>query len=422
MKAYFRCILVAFIVVGAAGSGYADSVIGIDATVRSLVYCAATRTVYAGTPGSAGLTGNSIIPIDPVSGRVGKPLIVGSEPGQMVVSSDGHYLYVALDGANSIRQVDLRTWTAGPIYPIRARHMEPLPNSPQSIVISRGPGAGLGEGVAILDNGVPRAKGGSPNHFAVAYGGLRIYTYQNEISSWDFISYLQTSNGLFPTSSKNIFEGNVEIQGDGNGRIITNVEAIADPETHTILGKISGAGYADSIVPDCAVGRIFVLSGNKILIYDAARFIKLGSIDVPSGSTGLIRWGSDGFGMHTKDKVYLIRTGFVGPPLTPADLSVVETHTPAEPDINQPITYRLLVTNRGPGTATGVSVSDALPDGFDIVTETSSQGQAGFPNNVIAADLGTILPGRSATVTFAIRRNKAGTVPDVAAVRGDQPD
>ena len=45
--------------------------------------------------------------IDPVTGTVGTPIPIGSEPTVMAETSDGNYLYVGLSGANSLAQFDL---------------------------------------------------------------------------------------------------------------------------------------------------------------------------------------------------------------------------------------------------------------------------------------------------------------------------
>src|SRR4029077_1662552 len=63
-------------------------------------------------------SGNSLVAIDPVSGSVGSPLTVGSEPNRLSESSDGRYLYIGLDGAQSVTRVDLTSMQQGPVFPI----------------------------------------------------------------------------------------------------------------------------------------------------------------------------------------------------------------------------------------------------------------------------------------------------------------
>src|SRR5262249_51905079 len=58
--------------------------------------------IYASVPSSAGANGNSIPPIEPVTGTVGTSVFVGSEPGKLAASDDGSFLYVGLGGAGSV--------------------------------------------------------------------------------------------------------------------------------------------------------------------------------------------------------------------------------------------------------------------------------------------------------------------------------
>src|SRR5205807_2476078 len=83
---------------------------------NDLVYDPGTRQIYASVPSSAGSTGNSITAIDPVSGALGSPVFVGSEPDKLALSDDNQYLYVGLDGAAAVRRFDLASQTAGPQF------------------------------------------------------------------------------------------------------------------------------------------------------------------------------------------------------------------------------------------------------------------------------------------------------------------
>jgi DNA-binding beta-propeller fold protein YncE len=58
------------------------------------VYDRITQRIYASVPSSAESGGNSITAIDPVTGGLGTPLFVGSEPGRLALSNDGQSLYV----------------------------------------------------------------------------------------------------------------------------------------------------------------------------------------------------------------------------------------------------------------------------------------------------------------------------------------
>src|ERR1043165_8403281 len=85
--------------------------------VKDVVFDRNTAKFYASIPSSAGAMGNSIAKIDPATGQVENFVFVGSEPGKLALSDDGHTLYVSLDGAAAVRRFDITTQTAGQQFP-----------------------------------------------------------------------------------------------------------------------------------------------------------------------------------------------------------------------------------------------------------------------------------------------------------------
>jgi len=66
-----------------------------------------------GTFGSSSAYPNSIVDIDPVTGAIGTPISVGSEPDQIGISADGTVAYVGLNGDHGVQTVNLVARTAG---------------------------------------------------------------------------------------------------------------------------------------------------------------------------------------------------------------------------------------------------------------------------------------------------------------------
>ncbi|MBK6404558.1 MAG: DUF11 domain-containing protein [Holophagales bacterium] len=52
-----------------------------------------------------------------------------------------------------------------------------------------------------------------------------------------------------------------------------------------------------------------------------------------------------------------------------ADIAVTKGFSPASPTLGQNVTFTVTVTNNGPAAATGVVVSDYLPDGITYVSD-----------------------------------------------------
>ena len=90
----------------------------IDILSNAIAYDAKSQHIFASIPGKAGRKGNSVIPIAPQTGELEAPIPVGSEPTEMVISQDGEFLYVVLEGAREIRRVNLPNRKADLQFPI----------------------------------------------------------------------------------------------------------------------------------------------------------------------------------------------------------------------------------------------------------------------------------------------------------------
>ena len=80
-----------------------------------------------------------------------------------------------------------------------------------------------------------------------------------------------------------------------------------------------------------------------------------------------------------------------------------------------------MTTNNGPNVATGVVLSESIPDGVTLVSATSTQGSCGSTQQ-FTCQLGTLAAGGRATVTIVVIPNRAGTFSNLAAVTGNEPD
>lgn len=102
-----------------------------------------------------------------------------------------------------------------------------------------------------------------------------------------------------------------------------------------------------------------------------------------------------------------------------ADLSVRLAASPATANVGTPLTYVLTVSNAGPNTAAGVSLTNVLPAGVANVTAPGCVVSGG----VVTCDLGSLAPGASATVTVEVT-TPAGVAPltATASVGAASPD
>src|SRR5262249_33760332 len=114
----------------------------------------------------------------------------------MAISDNQQYMYVALDGAGSVRRFDLAARAAGPQFytgaPFRVNALEVLPGKPESFAVSqyRLNTAPAFESLAIYDNGARRNKivNGFGGPGAIAFGASTNEFYGND---------LEVANGFY---------------------------------------------------------------------------------------------------------------------------------------------------------------------------------------------------------------------------------
>src|SRR6185295_18247890 len=148
-----------------APQGGTPGITQITLTTKDIVYDSFRNKIYASVPSGALTNANTVVAINPLTGQIEAPLTSGSNPGSIGLSGDGHYLYVGIDDAASIRRLDLQSQTQAPEFtlgtsgsgnPNQAAEIEVLPGQPESVAVSIAELGVTHEGVAIFDNGTQR--------------------------------------------------------------------------------------------------------------------------------------------------------------------------------------------------------------------------------------------------------------------------
>jgi uncharacterized repeat protein (TIGR01451 family) len=105
-----------------------------------------------------------------------------------------------------------------------------------------------------------------------------------------------------------------------------------------------------------------------------------------------------------------------------ADVGVSVTDSPDPATPAAPITYAVVVSNTGPSSASGVTVTQAVSAGGLIVAATASQGSCVTHGPKASCTLGTL--GRDSTATVAVRvlTTGPGQLVFAATVTGVEPD
>ena len=86
--------------------------------------------------------------------------------------------------------------------------------------------------------------------------------------------------------------------------------------------------------------------------------------------------------------------------LTPqsADLSLVKTISDTTPNVGDTITFTITVSNAGPNDATGVAVSDLVPDGYGSISNISSGGS--LAGSTVSWSGLSVVSGAATVMTF----------------------
>jgi uncharacterized repeat protein (TIGR01451 family) len=115
-------------------------------------------------------------------------------------------------------------------------------------------------------------------------------------------------------------------------------------------------------------------------------------------------------------------------PAGSANLKLTKSDSPDPARVGANLTYTIGVENLGPSPATGVTVTDNLPRGVDLVSATGPAGACAAQGGKVTCAIGSLNPvgvnygGVQAQVTIVVVPRTAGTIRNTATVKGDQKD
>lgn len=330
------------------------SVQSLTLSTNDLVFDSTRGVIYA-TLNPTGDAGNSVVTIDPTSAKVTGALAVGGLPSVLAISDDGSALYVGVntpagppalfpgvDGADSVRRIDLASMTPGPavslgsnaISKLTAGRIVAVPRSSTRYVVSlRQPGftpdfAGLAlyDGDTLISQ--LDAFYGSGDSIAFADPSTLFGCSDGEDPS-ELIEYnVTTAITPAPGAKVNgLLTGGLLTRIAFNGGwIFTNNGQTVSAKTFALVGT-----YNDSIiatfpnnaaaVPDPDGADVWFLRTTDsfspgLLDFDRTTFqlrrtISLAPLTVDSdlaNATALVQWSPTGFAFKTYSKVYVMTT------------------------------------------------------------------------------------------------------------------
>jgi uncharacterized repeat protein (TIGR01451 family) len=115
---------------------------------------------------------------------------------------------------------------------------------------------------------------------------------------------------------------------------------------------------------------------------------------------------------------------FLLPGAVTADLALTKSDSPDPVKGGQNLTYTIVVTNNGPGTATGVVMTDPLPKNAGFASASTTRGScAAKPDKTsVVCNLGDLANGASATITIVVKSPTKGPISNTASVTSTSTD
>lgn len=418
---------------------------------NDIVYNATDGLLYASVPATGiGTGGNSLVGIDPVTGNIKRQIWVGTKPNKLALSTDGKQMFVGIDGAGAVAQVDLPSGSvvnqfslggAAGIYnpPYTAGFLAAVPGSPNSVAVS------AGTGITIYDSGVPRPNSSTGVGFGpIAFGSSSSILYLMNGATIEQLTVDSTgisAGATLATATNAYYQTSVQYD---NGRLYLSNGQVFDASTGTLLGTFYSTATSPAtgpVVSDSTLGRAFIgLTGysanGQVLAFDETTFNAAGNISVNAvGSQGypttfqkIVRWGQNGLALSavassftTLNQIYILQSPLVKDiSASPADLAVTLTAPPTA-STGTAISWVAKITNNGPNSASGAALTLALDSSLIINSVTASQGSCGRGAE-FTCDLGSLANGASATITVSATPTTSGTFEGSAALSSSSTD
>lgn len=319
------------ILAGVAAAAHGQTVRTLPLRASALVAEPVSGTLFAAIPADAGITGNSLVAIDPVAGTSGAPVYVGSDPTVLAASADGQFIYVGLSGASAIRRFDVAAGTAGPLYPLArvgtfdepefAHRILPVPGSPDTIVVAQGMRHSTWLNLAVYDAGVAR-----PARLAGLYDSVVLVDGSTLVASGpSSVSRIHLdASGLSVISTQSMSVGT--LVAAAGGVVFSRDGRAFDAATLSEVRRL-GLAMFDYIParPEPSQGRAYRLINGGATVYNLETFDILHTLplDVSHGEPRSWIALNGGFAYHTDLPRVVLVGDFTAPAPLPPPPSVL---------------------------------------------------------------------------------------------------
>lgn len=334
----------------------------LSLNLSSVVSVPSRKLLYASIPASATANPNTVIPIDPETGATQTPIPVGNDPRGLAASDDGSFLFVAVQGEQLIKRINLSTGSIDRTFayppasfllsrPFRAT-MQTVPGSQTSLLVYFADNNSFGGVMELFSDGgrvnsVPDLTqftiGVNVSDFAFTDAGTA-YSLPFTLASPFFNVFTIDATGLHftPVTGTNL-GGNsttgLSLISDGT-LLYTKAGQVWDPIAKTQVGSFPVTAINPTSFPslhdmvmETAAGQFFMVAdqlGTSVGLnaYDLKTLTSTGTVTFTELNDptpqNLVRWGSTGFGFMTRNAAFtgedliLFRSGLSKNPAAPA--------------------------------------------------------------------------------------------------------
>jgi hypothetical protein len=210
--------------------------------------------------------------------KVTSMVAIGNKPNLLVMSDDASTLWVALDGDNAIRKVDLTSGSPVPgassklpmtmfyPYPMTVGGITLLRGSNTSVAVSLLDSTGAPQGAAIIDDGVPRGTATylfSATAMAAGRTGV-VFAVNGYSTGFDLYPLQITSTGFTSTDFASTFTDFVSAVAFADDRLYASSGDIIDVTTPAAPMRVGKLPTWGSVLPLSGDPRALLLSAGSI--------------------------------------------------------------------------------------------------------------------------------------------------------------
>jgi hypothetical protein len=316
--------------------GTSVAVTSINQAANSLIFDPVHQVFFISVPGSANSLGNTVTALD-LSGNVISSQFAGSEPGALVVSDDGLFLYAGINGAGKAQRYALPSFNPDISYslgtpnqfgPAAALDLQVAPGAAHTAAFATGSVTASFEqdGVVIFDDATQRTNRAFTAASSIQWGAGNTTLLGADSFGSDLLVMAVDANGVTGLHDFFPFTQSTRVHFNAaTGFAYGNDGHVADPATGTVVGSfaVGSPSATNLMIPDSSVGKAFFLSQTQnagpttvtLQSFNLTSFALLNSITIPNlnGTVQtLVRWGSNGLAFSTsKGQIVLLGGSFV---------------------------------------------------------------------------------------------------------------